>query len=184
MIIHQQEYEVKGVTYTIRSAEAKDAGILCTLRVQLDGETEHMDREAGEAFIDERGFEELIHMDAEKSTNLFLVAEVSGRVVAYSRCAGSELKRFKHQVEFGVCVARAFWGYGIGKALLKLCLDWADRNAIEKVTLKVLATNEKAIRLYELNGFEIEGILKRDRRHADGQYYDTIIMGRLAEGAL
>jgi RimJ/RimL family protein N-acetyltransferase len=180
VIINQQEYEVKGMRYTIRSAEVEDAGILSALRVQLDGETENMDREAGEAFIDEAGFEELIRMDAERSTNLFLVAEVSGQIAAYCRCAGTELKRFKHQVEFGVCVARSFWGYGIGKELLKLCLEWADKSAVEKVTLKVLATNEKAIRLYEMHGFEVEGILKRDRRHADGQYYDTLIMGRFA----
>lgn len=37
MIINQQEYEVKGMRYTIRSAEVEDAGILSALRVQLDG---------------------------------------------------------------------------------------------------------------------------------------------------
>ncbi|KAA2302343.1 GNAT family N-acetyltransferase, partial [Clostridioides difficile] len=35
--------------------------------------------------------------------------------------------------------------------------------------------------LYQKSGFEIEGILKKDRRHADGQYYDTIMMGRFRD---
>lgn len=180
MVIDQQEYTIGGILYTIRSAEEKDAAALCPLRVQLDGETENMDREAGEAYLDAAGFRELIRMDAEKSTNLFLVAVVSGDIAGYCRCAGSELKRFSHQVEFGVCVAKSFWGCGIGKNLLKHSLQWADGNGIEKVALKVLATNEKAVKLYQQNGFEIEGVLKRDRRHADGRYYDTIVMGRFA----
>ena len=47
MIIDEQHYRVKGMQYTIRSAMDKDAETLCSLRVQLDGETENMDREAG-----------------------------------------------------------------------------------------------------------------------------------------
>lgn len=46
------------------------------------------------------------------------------------------------------------------------------------MTLNVLETNDKAIKLYEKLGFEIEGILKNDKRLADGKYYNTIIMGR------
>lgn len=180
MIIDDQEYLVKGMQYTIRSAVEKDADTLCSLRVQLDGETDNMDREAGEAYIDASGFQELIRMDTAKRNNLFLVAMASGDIVGYCRCAGSELKRFSHQAEFGVCVARSFWGYGIGRELLKSSLHWADEQGIEKVTLKVLATNDKAIRLYKTSGFEIEGVLKRDRRHADGQYYDTVMMARFA----
>lgn len=182
MIIDEQKHDIKGMQYTIRSAVEKDAVTLCSLRVQLDGETENMDREAGEAYIDAVGFEELIRTDTEKRNNLFLVAEASGNIVGFSRCAGSELKRFSHQVEFGICIARSFWGYGIGREMLKLSLQWADENDIEKVTLKVLGTNDKAIRLYEAVGFEREGVLKRDRRHADGQYYDTVVMGRFADG--
>ncbi|NMI06799.1 GNAT family N-acetyltransferase [Paenibacillus sp. SZ31] len=178
MIIEQQDYFIKGVSYSIRSAQEKDAEALSSFRVQLDGETENMDREEGEAYIDPAGFRRIIHVDTEKSRNLFLVAEVAGEIVGYSRCEGIELKRFSHKVEFGVCVAREFWGHGIGKHLLKQSMEWADQTGVEKMTLNVLASNEKAIELYQKSGFEIEGILERDRRHADGQYYDTIMMGR------
>ncbi|WP_339168112.1 GNAT family N-acetyltransferase [Paenibacillus sp. FSL R5-0341] len=178
MIIEQQEYYVKGVSYSIRLAEEKDAEALSSLRVQLDGETENMDREEGEAYIDPASFRRIIHVDTEKSRNLFLVAVVAGEIVGYSRCEGTELKRFCHKVEFGVCVAREFWGHGIGMNLLEQSMEWADQTGVEKMMLNVLASNEKAIKLYQKSGFGIEGVLKRDRRHADGQYYDTIVMGR------
>nr|WP_246005771.1 GNAT family N-acetyltransferase [Brevibacillus gelatini] len=84
----------------------------------------------------------------------------------------------EHEVEFGVGVLQAFWGYGIGKNLLQESIAWAERTGVKKMTLHVLETNEKAIRLYERLGFEVEGVLKKDRRLSDGNYYNTIVMGR------
>lgn len=178
MIMNKQEFHVKGIQYTIRSAIEQDAHELSVLRVQIDGETENLDREKGEAFIDGPGFEQIIKTDAETSRNLFLVAVVQNRIVGFSRCEGSQLKRFSHKIEVGVCVLEEFWGYGIGKQLLKQSISWADANRIKKISLSVLETNEKAIQLYQKLGFEIEGILKNDKILSDGNYYNTIIMGR------
>ncbi|MCY7672908.1 GNAT family N-acetyltransferase, partial [Bacillus altitudinis] len=81
-------------------------------------------------------------------------------------------------VMFGVAVQKAAWGYHIGKELLAASIDWADQQGIQKMSLQVMETNQKAIRLYEHYGFEIEGLLKKDKRLADGMYYDTVVMGR------
>ncbi|WP_289137682.1 GNAT family N-acetyltransferase [uncultured Brevibacillus sp.] len=178
MVVDKQEFGVNGLLYTIRSASIADSQELSALRVQIDGETENMDREPGEAFIDVPGFERIIQTDTESPGNLFLVAVAHNRIVGYSRCEGVNLKRFAHKVEFGVCVCKEFWGYGIGKNLLKQSIEWADAAGIKKMTLSVVETNEKAIDLYKRLGFQIEGILKNDRILADGNYYNTIIMGR------
>ncbi|EEL50530.1 MULTISPECIES: GNAT family N-acetyltransferase [Bacillus cereus group] len=178
MIINKQEFDVSGLNYTIRSAMAKDAKDLSNLRLQIDGETENLDREQGEGFIDTLGFERIIQEDTEKPRNLFLVAVVHNQIVGFSRCEGIDLKRFSHKVEFGVCILKDFWGYGIGKNFLKESIHWADNNKIKKITLNVLETNDKAITLYKKLGFEVEGVLKNDKRLADGQYYNTILMGR------
>ncbi|MEY8748726.1 N-acetyltransferase family protein [Bacillales bacterium AN1005] len=183
MILEQQVFNVKGMNYLIRSAEENDAGELSSLRVQIDGETENMDREQGEAYIDEAGFACIIQADAQKARNLFLVAVVQGRIVGYARCEGVDLQRFAHKVEFGVCVAREFWGYGIGKKLLEMSIHWADTTGVGKMTLNVLGTNDKAVELYKKVGFEVEGIMRRDRLHADGKFYDTILMGRFRSQA-
>ena len=78
-------------------------------------------------------------------------------------------------------VLKEFWGYGIGKNLLKEFIHWADSNGIKKITLHALETNDKAIRLYQNYGFEVEGILKKDKFLSDGNYYNTIVMGRFKE---
>lgn len=180
MIINRQEFDVKGLHYRVRSAVVRDAQALSELRLQIDGETENLDREPGEAFIDAPGFERLIQVDTESPRNLFLVAVVDERIVGFSRCEGSNLKRFSHRVEFGIAVLKDFWGYGIGRNLLQQSVAWADSNGIRKIVLQVVETNEKAMSLYSSLGFEVEGILRNDRVHADGKSYNTVVMGRLA----
>ncbi len=178
MVIKNKEFHVNGLNYTIRSATVKDAKDLSELRLQIDGETENLDREKGEAFIDIPGFEQIIITDSENPRNLFLVAVIQDQIVGFSRCEGIYLKRFSHKVEFGVGVLKDFWGHGIGKNLLKESVSWADSNGIKKIILNVLETNEKAIKLYKRFGFEIEGILKNDKILSDSKYYHTIMMGR------
>ncbi len=46
MIIDNREFHVNELTYTIRSATVNDAKELSVLRLQIDGETENLDREA------------------------------------------------------------------------------------------------------------------------------------------
>lgn len=178
MIADERLYERNGLAYSIRSARPGDAAQLSEVRLTIDGETEYMDRERGEALIDAAGFERLIHSDSESPCNLFLVAVSAGRIAGFARCEGSSLKRLSHKAEVGICVLREFWGCGMGGALLKRAMDWADHSGIRKLQLSVLETNHKAIRLYRRNGFEIEGVLKQDKRLSDGRYYDTIVMGR------
>lgn len=173
-----REYNINNLRYLVRSANKDDAKNLSEVRLQIDGETENLDREKGEAYIDESGFKQIIKDDTESISNLFLVAEVNGRIVGFSRCEGNKLKRSAHKVVFGICVLKEYWGYGIGKNLLKESIAWADSNEIKKINLNVLETNETAIKLYQKYGFEVEGMLKKDKLLSDGNYYNTILMGR------
>ncbi|UOQ44885.1 GNAT family N-acetyltransferase [Halobacillus salinarum] len=179
MIVNSNEYEVRNLHYKVRSAQSKDAQALSELRLQIDGETENLDRVKGEAYINGEGFKDIIKRDLESLNNIFLVAEVNGTLVGFSRCEGNTLKRSSHKVEFGVGVLMDYWGYGIGKNFLKECVSWADANNIKKITLNVLETNEKAITLYKNHGFMIEGVLQKDKLLSDGNYYNTLLMGRL-----
>jgi ribosomal protein S18 acetylase RimI-like enzyme len=181
MIANKLEVYVNGLHYIVRSATEKDAKKLSQVRLQIDGETENLDRVKGENYIDETGFKQIIKEDTESSKNLFLVAEVNESIVGFSRCEGNKLKRTIHKIEFGVCVLQEYWGYGIGKNLLNESIYWADTNGIGKITLSVLETNTKAVELYKKYGFEVEGILKKDKILSDGKYYNTILMGRIHE---
>ena len=179
MIVNPTDFYIRDLKYVIRSAREHDAQALSEVRLQIDGETENMDRERGEAYIDEQGFKQLIQQDQQNDRHLFLVCEANDEIVGFSRCEGNSLKRTSHKVEFGVCVLMKFWGYGIGTNLLKESIRWADQTGIKKMTLNVLEKNEKATLLYSKFGFEVEGILKKDKLLSDGTYHNTVIMGRI-----
>jgi RimJ/RimL family protein N-acetyltransferase len=181
MIIENKIIEGKGLTCILRCPTKYDALALAKLRVKIDGETENLDREPGEGLLTPEGFEKLIYNDSIAEKNIFLVAEVEGKIVGFARLEGNKLSRFRHKAEFGVCILKEYWGHGIGKALLENILMWADNVGIEKISLTVVETNTKAIQLYERYGFVEEGLLIRDRIHKDGKYYNTVVMGRLLD---
>ncbi|WP_273124828.1 GNAT family N-acetyltransferase [Bacillus weihaiensis] len=179
MIINPIRFTKHNQSYVIRSATISDAKSLSEVRLQIDGETEYFDRVQGEHYIDEYEFKEIIERDRKSDKNLLLVAEVENEIVGFLRCIGNDLKRTSHRVEFGLGVVKEHWGIGIGKNLLQQFIKWADCNGIRKITLQVLETNKKARTLYEKEGFIVEGILRDDKLLSDGNYYQTIIMGRI-----
>lgn len=178
MIIENKRIEGKNLTWMLRCPTKHDAIQLSKLRLKIDGETENLDREPGENLLTPEDFEKLIYEDLIAEKNLFLVAEVEGKIVGFARCQGNKLSRFRHKAEFGICISKEYWGHGIGKVLLENILIWADIAGIEKITLTVVETNTKAINLYKRHGFIEEGLLIKDRIHKDGNYYNTVIMGR------
>lgn len=179
MIIENKTIEGKSLTWILRCPTKYDATELSKLRIKIDGETENLDRESGEGLLTPEDFEKLIYEDSIAEKTLFLVAEVEGKIVGFTRCEGNKLSRFRHKAEFGICILKEYWGYGIGKVLLENILRWADTVGIEKILLTVIETNTKAIELYKKYGFLEEGLLIKDRIHKDGNYYNTVIMGRL-----
>lgn len=179
MYIKDETKCTRDFTWILRSAREKDALELSELRTQLDGETEFLDREPGEGYLSEEDFKQIIEKDSGAKRHIFLVAEHDNRLIGFARCEGNSLRRFSHKAEFGICISKRYWGKGIGKALLERLLLWADTEAkIEKVCLTVVEDNEKAIEMYKRFGFKKEGVLIKDRKHKDGNYHNTVIMGR------
>jgi RimJ/RimL family protein N-acetyltransferase len=181
MLIENKKIEGKNLTWILRCPTKYDAIELAKLRVKIDGETENLDRESGEGLLTPEDFEKLIYEDGVAEKNMFLVSEVENKIVGFTRLEGSKLSRFTHKAEFGICISKEYWGHGIGKVLLANALMWADAVGIEKISLTVLQTNIKAIQLYKRYGFVEEGLLIKDRIHKDGNYYNTVIMGRLLD---
>jgi RimJ/RimL family protein N-acetyltransferase len=56
-------------------------------------------------------------------------------------------------------------------------IKWAKHNPeVQKLALTVFADNDRAIRLYERNGFEVEGRRSREYRLSDGSWRDDLMM--------
>ena len=83
MEIKKKEIHAENLDYIIRSAQEEDAKSLSEIRLKIDGETENLDREKGEAFLSVFDFQEIIKDDTKNLGNLFLVAVVNDKIVGY-----------------------------------------------------------------------------------------------------
>jgi len=61
--------------------------------------------------------------------------------------------KVRHRAEFGISVAKEFWGLGIGQALTTACIACARAAGYIQLELNVVAENTRAISMYEKNGF-------------------------------
>lgn len=72
-----------------------------------------------------------------------------------------------HRVEAGlafiydIVVAESARGQGLGRALLRVSVDWATSGGFTAIGLHVFGGNTGAIRLYESEGFTVTDVLMR-----------------------
>ncbi len=77
----------------------------------------------------------------------------------------------------GLAVADAARGRGVGRALLRAAVEEARGTGARRITLRVLGHNTAARRLYESEGFVVEGV-QPEEFCLDGTYVDDVMMGR------
>lgn len=113
-----------------------------------------------------------------------LVGELEGFGVAgYIRVVPpTELPSNAHvrQIQ-GLVVDGKARGRGVARALLEAACDRARQEGARRMTLRVLAHNGPARRLYEAAGFAVEGVLPGEFL-LNGEYVDDILMGRSLTG--
>ncbi|GAA2312995.1 GNAT family N-acetyltransferase [Streptomyces kunmingensis] len=114
-----------------------------------------------------------------------LVAELAGRVVGYVRLVRpTPLPANAHvrQIQ-GLAVADEARGHGVGRTLVRAAVEEARRLGARRITLRVLGHNTPARKLYEAEGFVVEGVLPEEFL-LDGEYVDDVLMGQaLRDGA-
>jgi RimJ/RimL family protein N-acetyltransferase len=79
--------------------------------------------------------------------------------------------------EFGMLVDREWRGRGVGSALIRAAIGWARDQGLHKLCLEVFAQNTAAIALYRKYGFVEEGHRVKHYRRANGELWDSLVMG-------
>jgi RimJ/RimL family protein N-acetyltransferase len=102
-----------------------------------------------------------------------IVAVADGRVVGMLHV---EVSRYGFG-ELGMLVERGWRGRGVGSALVAAAIGRARGQGLHKLSLEVFAHNTAAIGLYRKCGFAEEGRRARQYRRANGELWDSLIMG-------
>ncbi|HEX7094903.1 MAG TPA: GNAT family N-acetyltransferase [Acidimicrobiales bacterium] len=104
------------------------------------------------------------------------VAELDGELVGSIRAEVSF-----GIMSFGMWVAAAARGRGIGRALVDAVVAWAREVGAHKVSIEVWPHNERALRLYRSMGFVIEGRKRRHWRRRNGELWDSLLLGKVLD---
>jgi RimJ/RimL family protein N-acetyltransferase len=175
-----------GLNFEIRSAEKDDASAILALmqKVLREGRfTLSLPEEIATSVEQEiQWIEQMNLRDRKVAIIAVLGSGPDSKVVGMLDFNNGMRKRNSHQGEFGMSVALEHREDGIGNALLTELLKWATYEiGLEKVVLRVAASNARAIALYEKTGFVREGLERKSVKFEFGDYEDTIVMAKFVK---
>lgn len=99
----------------------------------------------------------------------FAIRNAAGRLIGG---CGFEGVVVRHRAEIGYWVARPFWGRGIATATVRAaCAQAVAEWQLVRIAGLVFPFNPSSARVLEKNGFEYEGLLRKQAQKL-GQYYD------------
>lgn len=161
------------MTITIRHAEPDDYASIAAIYAQprAAAGTLQIPLQSAEVWRKRLG--------AMSPSDRMLVAVVAGQVVGNLGLQPGTHARRAHVAGIGMAVHDDFQGQGVGTALVKAAVDLADNwlNLL-RLELTVWTDNEPAQRLYQRQGFVLEGTHRAYAlRH--GRYVDAHAMARL-----
>jgi len=110
-----------------------------------------------------------------RSADTSIVAVAGGRIIG-----GIHLEASRHGfAEIGMNVDRGWRGRGVGTALMRAAIELARSQGLHKLCLEVFPHNAAGVALYAKCGFVEEGRRINQYRRANGELWDSIVMGLL-----
>ncbi|MGN1020875.1 MAG: GNAT family N-acetyltransferase [Aristaeellaceae bacterium] len=163
-----------------RSLQPEDAPALWAFLNRLDGQTAFMMYEPGERVqrTSLAALEEDLRRSLGPGGDFLDAALEDGMIVGYLRAERGAYRRIRHTAYVVTGVLEGYRGRGIGTMLFTRLEQWARSHGVTRLELTVECPNEAARRLYERQGFTVEG-LRRQAMLVDGQPVDEYAMARL-----
>lgn len=163
--------------YIIRKIEIEDAENIIEYVEARSAESDNLTFGVGEFNMTIENERKFLQSIIDDDNSMMLLALKGHEIIGQIHYSGQKRKRVRHVGEFGMTVAKAYWGQGIGRALLESMIEWAKASPYcEKINLRVRDDNINAIALYRSMGFKVEGLLKRDMK-INGEFVDAMMMG-------
>jgi RimJ/RimL family protein N-acetyltransferase len=171
----RREGTVSGKRYLVRPSQSEDARALAELRDLVAAEGDFIAAVPGE----HSSLEEELAMTALVSEGgLTLTLEVDGAITGHLMVRRRRGPRYSHGGEIAIIVHNAQRGFGFGRMMMEMAIDWAGAVGINKLSLAVFPDNARAIGLYRSLGFVEEGVARAEVRMPDGQR-DLLLMALL-----
>jgi RimJ/RimL family protein N-acetyltransferase len=116
-------------------------------------------------------------IDELTTSGRYVGAENEGQVIGHALLDPMPLEAISHVFRLTIVVHPGYLGVGIGAALMRDLLAWAEQTPrVGKIELLVRATNARAIRLYSKLGFVEEGRFRDCVRLPDRSFVHDLAM--------
>lgn len=143
-----------GMTCIIRNGTEQDAQGVRDNFVLTHGETEFLTTYPEEVSFTLEQEETYLKQKEASERDAALVAEVDGKIAGTAGIdSHGAAEKTRHRANFGISIAKAWWGLGIGRALTEACIECARTAGYLQLELEVVADNRRAYELYKSVGF-------------------------------
>ena len=155
LVKYHKKIQLKdGRTCVLRNGTASDGQAVLEVFNLTHGQTDWLLSYADENSFNAEQEADFLQTKTDSPDEIEILAEIDGRVVGTAGIEHVGTKdKVKHRAEFGISVDEDFWGLGIGRALTRACVECAKEAGYAQVELDVTAQNDRAIALYESEGF-------------------------------
>lgn len=166
-------------TYIIRPIETSDAREFIRLQEQIFKQSEFMHSTYTDSPLTVQQVRKKLTEGKRLGNRTVFLCIGNGNFAGYAVVHGYKQSREKHIASISLAVKEEHQQMGIGQSLLKEVTDWAIERQITRLELKVLEHNEKALSLFQKNGFQEEGkrlnAVKLDDSFAHEYYMSKIL---------
>ena len=107
--------------------------------------------------------------------HLVLVAEADGDIIGNLLISVDRGVATEHLGVLSITIAESWRDAGIGTEMVGGAQRWARERGLRKISLGVFPDNERAIAVYEKQGFVREGVRRQQYRSGD-TYRDEVLM--------
>lgn len=142
----------------LRNGEESDAQAVIDNFNLTHAQTDYLLSYPDESGLDLQQESGFLRKKKESADEIEILALLDGEIAATAGIyrVGSRYK-VRHRAELGISVDEKYWNLGIGRALLRACIECALKAGYEQLELEAVAENERAIALYKSEGFEEYG---------------------------
>ena len=166
-----------GEVVKVRQAMIEDARSIIDFYNIVGGETNFLSFGGNEFKRDEVEYQTFLEDTFNEKNSIILLGTINDQIISIGSINSSQKERTKHVGTLGIVIKKEYWRQSLGKLLMNSLIDWAKQNDLtRKIQLVTNEDNHKAIQLYKILGFEIEGVMKEDT-FINGKYCNTLMMG-------
>jgi RimJ/RimL family protein N-acetyltransferase len=170
---------LKGDRVVLRPIQAEDRARLYDLVESIDVRATASNLPPLPLSLEEVEARDRRWLEERHDDSAWFAIDVDGEAIGI--CGLHQIEHFQQRAEVGIRIGEPYWGKGYGQDAVRTLVGYGFRHLnLRKISLRVLADDERAVGAYRKAGFVEEGRL---REHAwyDGAWHDELVMAVFRE---